>query len=103
MSLKQKEIHVPKTCHLLFLFKSAPDCPAGFLYEVIGLFCNKCQNTFMPGALSVWIFTSLFRADVCQRYEMCVFTYIVLKRDNFAILRAKKQDRARNVLSSPPE
>lgn len=34
---------------------------------------------------------------------MRVFTCIVLKCDNFAILRAKKQDQALNVLSSPLE
>lgn len=43
--------------------------------RLLVFFCNKCQNTFMPGALSVWIFTSLFGADVCLRGMKCVCSH----------------------------
>lgn len=37
-------------------------------------FCTSCQNIFLPGALSVWMFfffTCLFEVNVSQRFEMC--------------------------------
>lgn len=75
MSLKQKEIRVPKTCHLLFYWNLHQTVLLDFSTRWLVFFWNKCQNAFMPGALSVWIFTSLFRADACLIGMKCVCSH----------------------------